>query len=167
MKQNKWVLLAGYLVAVFAVAGVTGGLTAPAIPTWYAGLAKPGFNPPNWVFGPVWTLLYLMMAVAAWRVHIRTAAGQIAAAVSGGVSRSTALAAWWVQLALNAAWSVLFFRFHQIGGALVDIVLLLVAIAVTISLFWRINRTAAWLLVPYVAWVGYATALNYEIWRLN
>jgi tryptophan-rich sensory protein len=165
--RNKWIALACYLLAVYAVAGATGALTAPAIPAWYAGLAKPSFNPPNWVFGPVWTLLYTMMAVAAWRVHIRTAAGEMAAAVSGGASRSTALAAWWVQLAFNAAWSVLFFRLHLVGGTLVDIVLLLVAIAVTISLFWRINRTAAWLLVPYLAWVAYATALNYEIWRLN
>jgi tryptophan-rich sensory protein len=146
---------------------VTGGLTAPAIPTWYAGLAKPSFNPPNWIFGPVWTLLYTMMAVAAWRVHVRTDVGELSGRIAGGPSNRTALTWWWLQLALNAAWSVIFFWLHAIGFALVEIVVLLAAIAVTTYFFWRVGRLAGALLVPYLAWVAFATALNLAIWRLN
>jgi tryptophan-rich sensory protein len=142
-------------------------MTAPAIPTWYAGLAKPAFNPPNWIFGPVWTLLYTMMAVAAWRVHVRTDVGELTGRIAGGPSNRTALTWWWVQLALNAAWSVIFFWLHAIGWALADIAVLLLAIAMTTYLFWRVSRLAGALLVPYLAWVGFATALNFGIWRLN
>jgi len=167
MRRNVWSWLLGYLVAVSTVAIVTSEMTAPAISTWYSGLAKPNFNPPNWVFGPAWTLLYTMMAVAAWRVHVRTHVGELTGRIAGGPSNRTALTWWWLQLALNAAWSVIFFRMHAIGWALADIVVLLLAIAMTTYLFWRVSGLAGALLMPYLAWVAFATALNFQIWRLN
>ncbi len=132
--------------------------TRPNIPTWYAGLVKPGFTPPNWVFGPVWGGLYLMMAWAAWR---------ILSLPRERPGRTAALTAFFVQLALNAAWSFAFFAAHSPLAGLVVIVVLLAAILATIRSFWRLDRPAALLLVPYAAWVGYATALNAVIWRLN
>ena len=124
---------------------------------WYASLHKPSWNPPGWVFGPVWTLIYIMMAVAAWLVWRR-----------GGlrVNRGP-LSLFMVQLALNAVWTPLFFGLHQPGWAFVDIVLLWLAIATTITAFRRVHRGAAWLLVPYLAWVSFASVLNYTLWRMN
>ncbi len=139
-----------------AVAAVGGGATASSLPLWYAGLHKPSFNPPNWIFGPVWSLLYLMMAVAAWRVWRRHQAG-----------RYPALALWGVQLGLNLAWSLIFFGLRAPGPALIDLTLLLVAIAATGVAFLRCDRAAAWMLAPYFAWCCFAFALNFEIWRLN
>jgi tryptophan-rich sensory protein len=107
------------------------------------------------------------MAVAAWRVHVRTDVGELTGRIAGGPSNRTALTWWWLQLALNAAWSVIFFWLHAIGWALADIAVLLLAIAMTTYLFWRVSRLAGALLVPYLAWVGFATALNFGIWRLN
>jgi tryptophan-rich sensory protein len=132
--------------------------TRPNIPTWYAGLAKPGFTPPNWVFGPVWTILYVMMAAAAWRILSLPQARP---------GRRAALTAFFVQLALNAAWSFAFFAAHSPGTGLAVIGALMAAILWTIRLFWPLDRGAAWLLVPYAAWVAYAAALNASIWRLN
>ncbi len=143
------------IVTVCLAAGALGAaVTAPAIPTWYATLEKPPFNPPNWIFAPVWTALYLMMAVAAWLVWRR------------GNARP-ALILFALQLLLNAAWSLLFFGLHRVDFALVDIVLLLAALAATALTFRRHSTIAAVLLVPYIAWVSFATALNFAIWRLN
>jgi tryptophan-rich sensory protein len=140
------------------LAALLGSLaTTPNIPTWYAGLAKPGFTPPNWVFGPVWTLLYAMMAFAAWRIL----------ALPESRARRAALTAFFVQLALNATWSFAFFAARSPPAGLLVIVALLAAILWTIRLFWPLDRPAAWLLVPYAAWVAYATALNIAIWQLN
>jgi tryptophan-rich sensory protein len=132
--------------------------TRPNIPTWYAGLEKPGFTPPNWVFGPVWTILYVLMAAAAWRILSLPRARP---------GRRAALTAFFVQLALNAAWSFAFFAAHSPGTGLAVIGALMAAILATIRLFWPLDRGAAWLLVPYAAWVAYAAALNASIWRLN
>lgn len=148
--------LAGFVALTLVVGAIGARATLPEIPGWYAQLAKPSFTPPNWVFGPVWTTLYIAMAVAAWLVW-RTP----------GKARTPALALWGVQLALNLVWSLLFFGEHRIGLALVDIVVLLLAIVTTILAFTRLSSVAALLLVPYLAWVGYATALNFAIWRLN
>jgi tryptophan-rich sensory protein len=150
---------AALAVLPVAAAGFLGNLaTTPAIPTWYAGLAKPWFTPPNWVFGPVWTLLYLMMAYAAWRVL----------SVPGDrPGRTGALTAFYVQLALNAAWSWAFFGLRSPGLGLLVIAGLLVMIVVTILRFRPLDKVAAWLLVPYLAWVAYASALNTAIWRIN
>jgi benzodiazapine receptor len=150
-----------FLIAVLPVvaAGTLGSIaTTPNIPTWYAGLAKPGFTPPNWVFGPAWTLLYAMMAYAVWRILSRPA---------DGTGRRGAVTAFFVQLALNALWSWAFFAAHSPAAGLVVIVALIIAILVTIRRFWTLDTVAGALLVPYLAWVSYATALNAAIWHLN
>jgi translocator protein len=142
-----------------AAASLTGALiTAPNIPTWYAGLAKPAFAPPNWLFAPVWTALYAMMALAFWRVL---------GLPPGTPGRAAAIAAFWAQLALNAAWTPVFFGLHSPRGGLAVIGVLLVTILVTIRRFWPLDRIAAALLVPYAAWVAFATALTAEVARLN
>lgn len=153
--------LARFLIAAGPVAmtSLAGGLvTRPAIPTWYASLAKPGFTPPNWVFAPVWTALYALMAVALWRVL-----GQ----PKDTPGRRAAIIAFFVQLALNSLWSFTFFGGQSPGAGLLVIAALIVAILVTMRAFWLLDRTAALLLAPYLAWVLYATALNTAIWRLN
>jgi tryptophan-rich sensory protein len=149
------IALVVFLVVVF-IAASFGAIFQPG--AWYAGLEKPAFNPPNWVFAPVWTVLYVLMAVAAWLVWRER--GSVAAA-------AVPLAAWLVQLVLNALWSWLFFGQHEMGLALVDITALWFAIVVTIALFWRVNHLASWLLVPYLAWVSFAMLLNAALWRLN
>lgn len=151
-----WALI-GWLVLCFAVAGVSSLFSAPSIPTWYAGLVKPALNPPNWIFAPVWTILYALMAVAAWLVW----------KTRPSTCRPTGLRLFGVQLWFNALWSWIFFSRHQIPTALVDIVALWIAIVLTIRQFRRMSRTAAWLMVPYLAWVTFATYLNFAIWRLN
>ena len=149
------------LAAVLPVvaAGTLGSIaTQPNIPTWYAGLAKPAFTPPNWVFAPAWTLLYLAMAYAVWRVL------SLPRSTPG---RAGALVAFFVQLALNAAWSWAFFGLRNPLAGLIVIALLIAAIVLTIHRFWNLDRFAALLLTPYLAWVAYASALNFEVWRLN
>jgi len=126
--------------------------------TWYDSLKKPFFTPPGWVFGPAWTLLYLMMGIAAFLVWQK------------GLSDSRvriALACFIVQLAFNAAWSVIFFGFHSVGLALLDIVFLWLAILATVISFWRVDRVAAGLLLPYIGWVSFAAILNAGIYLLN
>jgi len=149
--------LAAFLLVCLVVSGIGGLVTATSVGGWYATLNKPVFNPPNWVFGPVWTVLYLAMAVAAWRVWRR----------AESIGRIRALAVFGIQLGLNLLWSVLFFGFQQIGLTLVDIVLLLTAITLNARLFWHIDRVAGWFFVPYIVWVVYATALNGSLWLLN
>lgn len=149
--------LVSFVLGCLVVSGLGGLATAAGVDGWYRTLVKPGFNPPDWVFAPVWTVLYLMMAVAAWRVW-RTAAT---------VDRRRALAAFGVQLGLNLLWSILFFGLQQIGLALFEILLLLSAIAVCVVLFWRVERLAGWLLVPYLLWVAFAATLNLSLWLLN
>ncbi len=149
--------LIAFLVLCFGAAGIGGAVTAESVRSWYPTLAKPFFNPPNWVFAPVWTLLYALMAVAAWRVWC--AAGPRHAAL--------ALTAFAVQLVLNVCWSVVFFGLHAIGMALVEIILLLAAIVTTMRLFWRHDQAAGLLFLPYLAWVSFATVLNAALWWLN
>ena len=141
-----------------AVGGLSGFATANGVSTWYPTLVKPPFNPPSWVFGPVWTVLYLMMGVAAYLVWLR-------GIDSAGVK--TALTVFLIQLALNGLWSILFFGLHQPGWALVEIILLWTAIGATIFLFWRVVPAAGMLLLPYWAWVSFATVLNASLWWLN
>ncbi|MCU0784896.1 MAG: tryptophan-rich sensory protein [Verrucomicrobia bacterium] len=124
---------------------------------WYATLKKPSWNPPGWIFGPVWTALYTMMAVAAWLVWKR----------GGFVAQRRPLLIFLAQLALNALWTPLFFGLHRPGLAFAEIVLLWLAIAATIPTFWRVSSLAAWLLVPYLAWVSFAAVLNFTLWRLK
>jgi tryptophan-rich sensory protein len=148
--------LAGFILLCLLVAAVGGAVTASSVGTWYQGLAKPSFNPPDWVFGPVWTTLYILMAIAAWRVWRLELA-----------RRRPALALWALQLALNLCWSFVFFGARAIGPALAEIVVLLAAILATLVLFWRLDRLAGALLVPYAAWVAFAAVLNAALWRLN
>jgi len=140
------------------VLGSSGGLiTINEIPGWYATLQKPSFNPPNWLFGPVWTALYIMMGVAFYLVWRNPPSA----------ARGKALSAFLVQFALNCAWTPVFFAMHQLGAALVVIVLMWLAIFRTIFLFAPFSKTASWLLVPYISWVSFATLLNAAIWWLN
>jgi benzodiazapine receptor len=149
------------LVALLAlsatVAVVSGVVTVQSVGAWYPTLTKPPFNPPNWLFGPVWTVLYVAMAIAAWRVWKLRAR----VAVSG------ALGLYAGQMALNFAWSLIFFGLHRVGVALIDILALLLALAATTIAFWRKDRLAGLLMAPYLAWVSFAALLNFEIWRLN
>jgi len=149
--------LASFLVPCLAISAIGGWITAQSVGTWYQTLQKPVFNPPDWVFAPVWTLLYLMIALAGWRVWRRVG---LSGARAGMVAYSA-------QLALNLAWSFLFFGGRMIGVALAEIMLLLAVICVNAALFWRIDRVAGWLLVPYAAWVAFACVLNFALWRLN
>jgi len=146
-------------VVICELAGIIGSLfTAPSIPGWYAGLAKPSFNPPNWIFGPVWTALYAMMGVAVYLVYEKGPKNRV-------VKR--ALAVFAAQLLLNALWSIVFFGAHMILAAAVVIVLLWAGILASIVLFRPISKAAAWLLVPYILWVSFATALNVSFFLLN
>ena len=129
--------------------------TEPNIPTWYAHLVRPAIAPPNWVFAPVWTTLYVVMAYAAWRVWKKTG------------MRSLEMAAWGIQLLFNFAWSAIFFALHRIGAALGDIILLDLAILYTTLLFWRRDGIAGALMLPYLGWALFATALNNAFWQLN
>ena len=132
--------------------------TFPNLKPWYEGLRKPSFNPPNWLFGPVWTILYALMAIAVWR---------ILQAPADAPSRSPALALFFVQLALNAAWSWLFFAWRSPFAGLLDIVPQWLSIISTIILFSRIDALAALCLAPLAVWAGFAALLNFSIWRLN
>lgn len=149
--------LTGFVIGCLAVAGLGGLLTSLSVDGWYQTLAKPPFNPPDWVFAPVWTALYLMMAVAAWRIWRHRENG----------NRGFALVLFAVQLVLNLAWSGVFFGLMSIGVALLEIVLLWLAIVMTAIAFARIDRVAGWLIVPYAAWVLFASLLNAAIWWLN
>ncbi len=152
---RRWLVLAFWLAVVAVVAFVGSAVTLPKIPTWYAGLAKPWFTPPNAVFGPAWTLLYAMMAVAAWRIG------------TGPSARTRATALFVVQLTFNAIWSPVFFGLEAPKLGLAVIVALLISLAATLIAFWQIDRLAGLLLVPYLAWICYATALNAAIVALN
>ena len=152
--RNKRALLAFILGT--QLVGVAGSFfTEPNIAGWYAGLNKPDFNPPNWIFAPVWITLCVAMAVAAWRVW----------RVTGFKSREMAL--YVIQLALNFAWSYIFFSLHRPDLAFIDIGLLLAMIVMTANAFRRVDTIAGLLFLPYVAWVGFAMALNHAIWQLN
>lgn len=144
-------------IGLCATAGGLGAIASVEAPAFYAALVKPSWAPPPQVFGPVWTLLYLSMAVAAWLVWRER----------GWARARGALGLFVLQLALNALWSWLFFAWHRGALALADIVVLALLIVATLAAFARIRRLAAWLLVPYLAWVAFATALNYSVWRLN
>ena len=160
-RRQSWpqtIALALLAIAPVALAGFMANLvTLPNIPVWHAGLVKPWFNPPNWLFAPVWTVLYLAMAWAFFRI-LRLPASR---------ARSVAIIAFLAQLALNASWSWAFFGWHSTLAGLCVIVPMLAAIIVAAVLFHRIDRPAAWSFAPYIAWVGFATVLNAAIYALN
>jgi tryptophan-rich sensory protein len=145
------------VLVCFVAAGVGVLAMKRGLVEWYPSLAKPSWTPPNWVFGPVWTFLYLTMGVAAWLVWRR--AGWAAAAIP--------LTLFAAQLALNALWTPLFFGLHRPDLAFADIVVLWLAIVAATVAFWRVTPSAAILMLPYLAWVSFASALNFAIWRMN
>jgi benzodiazapine receptor len=143
------VLLAGFIGSIF---------TSPSIPTWYASLQKPAFNPPNWLFAPAWTILYVLMGISAyliWDKGFKKKGVRIALIVFA------------VQLVLNSLWSVLFFGLHSPLYAFIEIIFLWIAILFTILKFYKISKTAAYLLIPYICWVTFASVLNYYVLILN
>lgn len=148
--------LAIFLVVCFAAAAIGGSFTAPVTDSaWYQQLPKPSWNPPNWVFAPVWTVLYTLMGIAAWLVWRRR----------GLAGARVPLGLFTIQLVLNVGWTALFFGQREVGAAFAEIVLLWLAILATMVAFWRVQRAAGILFVPYLAWVTFAAALNYAIWR--
>jgi tryptophan-rich sensory protein len=150
--MNRWLSLVGFFVLVIGGGLAIGYVTAPG--AWYAGLAKPSFNPPGWIFGPVWTVLYVLIAVAGWRTFERDRGGW-------------PMRLWWAQFALNFLWSPVFFAAHRIGVALIVVLLMLATILGFVAIVWRLDRVAASLFVPYGAWVAFASLLNGAIWMLN
>jgi tryptophan-rich sensory protein len=151
---NQALALVGWMVLCLAASG-----TAVFVSTdgWYAGLHKPAWNPPSWIFGPVWILLYVMMAVAAWLVWRE----------GGWKVRSWDLGLFLLQWLLNALWTPLFFGMHRSGLAFAEIIVLWLVLAATMRSFWRAKKPAGVLLAPYLAWVSFAAVLNFTIWRLN
>lgn len=140
------------------VGAISGYFTSTGVNGWYAVANKPWFNPPNWIFAPVWTMLYVLMGIAlflVWRAE------------TDKTIKQTAIVLFAVQLILNFFWSIIFFKLQQPGWAFAEIIVMWVMILLTILWFAKISRAAAWLLVPYISWVSFASVLNYSIWRLN
>ncbi|MDD4004905.1 MAG: tryptophan-rich sensory protein [Elusimicrobiaceae bacterium] len=154
-KTGKTALLA--CIALCLTTGAIGSAAAGLAPDWYASLSKPAWNPPDRLFAPVWTALYLLMAVALWLVW----------KTESVPARKTALVLFGVQLVLNAGWPLIFFGWRSPGVALAELLILWLAVAATLAVFAKQSRTAAWLLAPYLAWLSFAGALNFAIWRLN
>jgi tryptophan-rich sensory protein len=155
MPQPHKTALLGFILAAQAVGAAASLVTVPNIASWFPDLVKPSFNPPGWLFAPVWVALYLLMAVAAWRVWRERGL------------RSAPLLLYAMQLALNFAWAFIFFGAHRLGLALGEIATLLLFVIATTIAFWRADRLAGAMMLPYVAWVSFATLLNYEFWILN
>lgn len=153
-QPRAWLGLIAWMALVFS-ASLTGAFVSTQ--GWYEELHKPSWNPPNWIFGPVWTALYIMMAVAAWRVW----------RLGGWPRQRGPLTLFMIQWALNALWTPLFFGLHLLGWAFVEILILWLFIMLSIRAFWRVDRIAGALLIPYVAWVSFAAYLNFTLWRLN
>lgn len=155
--KNTGKLIVAVLIPLI-VGATSGFFTVTGVGSWYQTINKPSWNPPGWIFGPVWTSLYIMMGIAlflVWRAE-----------VNPGVKKK-AIVLFSIQLLLNFSWSFIFFNQQQIGWALVEIIILWVFILLTIFAFGKINPAAAWLLVPYISWVSFATILTYTIWKLN
>lgn len=146
------------------LAGVIGSFfTISSVNSWYTTLVKPSFSPPNWLFGPVWITLYLLMGLSIYLVW-----SSLAKATDGQAKRiKQSMVIFWIHLFFNAIWTIIFFGLRNPGLALVDIIILLSLIVILIIRFWQIKKVSAYLLIPYLLWVSFATALNYAIWYLN
>ena len=155
--NNTFKLIIAIIIPV-AVGAISGFFTATGVESWYQTINKPSWNPPGWIFAPVWTTLYIMMGVALFLVWKSD---------SSDILKKTAITLFTIQLVLNFFWSFIFFDQHQIGWALVEIIAMWIFILLTIFAFGNISKLAAWLLVPYISWVSFATILNYTIWKLN
>jgi tryptophan-rich sensory protein len=157
MSDNRWLMLIFFLLLCYSGAGLGSIWTSSSVGTWYADLRKPSFNPPNWIFAPVWSALYFLMARGGWLVWRK----------AGWSGARFALALFFVQLALNVAWSGLFFALRRPAIALIEIVFLLGTIVATGCAFQPVSGLAFWLMVPYALWVAFASLLNFKIWQLN
>jgi len=146
------------IVIPLMVGATSGFFTVTGVESWYQTIQKPSWNPPNWIFGPVWTTLYVMMGIALFLVWKEDTSEEL---------KKIAIALFAVQLTLNFFWSFIFFNQQQPGWALVEIIAMWFFILLTIFAFAQVNKTAAWLLVPYISWVSFASILNYTIWQLN
>ncbi len=155
--SSKWMSWIAFVAITFGAAAIGGWFTGSSVKTWYPGLLKPAGTPPSWVFGPVWSILYLLMATAAWLVWQERHSHDV----------WLPLGLFFGQLVLNAAWSLIFFGLRRPDLALVEILILLVAIVLTAISFSEYSRDAFWFMMPYLGWVGYATYLNFGLWRLN
>jgi translocator protein len=155
--RESWFSLVPFVVACFLTAGLGSWLTSFSVKTWYPQLRRPEWTPPDWIFAPVWTVLYLMMAVSAWLVW----------STSDWSSARFPLTLFAIQLMLTAAWSFVFFGLRQIGPAFGEILLLWMMVIATAVAFLHLSLLAAWLLIPYVAWVAFASYLNFRIWQMN
>lgn len=140
------------------IGGISGSFTSASINTWYVTLNKPWFNPPNWIFAPVWTLLYLMMGIAFYIIWKSEAVNAV---------KQTAVILFAAQLLVNFLWSLIFFYLKQPGWAMIDIILMWILIVATIFSYGKISSTAAWLMLPYICWVSFAMILNFYLWKLN
>jgi translocator protein len=156
--MNNIVKLVIAIAIPLTIGATSGFFTVTGVNSWYQTINKPSWNPPSWVFGPVWTTLYVIMGVALYLVW---------KADTGRVLKKTAISLFAAQLVLNFFWSFIFFNQQQIGWAVVEIIMLSGMILATILAFGKISSTAAWLLVPYISWVSFAVILNYTIWKLN
>lgn len=154
-RPHPTIALALWLTAAYAASFVGTQGTLRGLMEVYVPLVKPAWTPPAWLFAPIWTVLYALIGISAWRVWRKES------------RHRGALSLWWAQLFLNALWPWLFFGFGKLGWAFGEIVALWILILLTILTFFRIDRLAAWLLVPYLAWVGFASILNLAIWRMN
>ncbi len=154
---HPWVGLAGFILLCLAAGWIGSIFTGSSVDTWYQTLQKPPWNPPEWVFGPVWTVLYVLMGIAAWLVWREY----------GFTGAPVAMGLFLTQLALNILWSGIFFGLREPGWAAVEILFLWAAVLGTMVLFGRLNRAAGWLFAPYLAWVTYATTINFAVWWLN
>ena len=153
MKKISQLVIA---IAIAQSAGVIGSFaTISAIPTWYAELAKPFFSPPNWLFGPVWIFLYILLGVSLFLIW------------QTKKEKKVALTLFFVHLGLNALWSIIFFGLHNPFFAFLEILLLVGSLLLVFRLFWPISKTAVYLLIPYLLWISFATVLNFAIWQLN
>ena len=161
MHITKHMKLAPSILICLAAGIIGSAFTMPAIAGWYATLAKPAFSPPNWLFGPAWTVLYILMGASLYLVWSKNST------LKEAKWKSIAIRAFALQLILNVAWSVLFFGLHSPALGFVGIVALWISIAATMRLFRKIDRKAFWLLVPYILWVSFAAMLNFSVWMMN
>jgi translocator protein len=154
-------------LALPQMAGLIGSFfTISAISSWYATLQKPSFSPPNWIFGPVWILLYILMGISIYLIWQKIDEMPEAPNAQDKKVKNVVLL-FWIHLIFNAAWSIIFFGLQNTGLALLNIIIIWLLIVILIIKFWRINKWSAYLLIPYLIWVSFASALNYFIWRLN
>ncbi|MBL0271367.1 MAG: tryptophan-rich sensory protein [Chitinophagaceae bacterium] len=156
--MNNTAKLVISIIVPLAIGATSGLFTETGVGSWYQTIQKPSWNPPGWIFGPVWTTLYILMGISLYLIWKSDATPSL---------KWLAILLFALQLALNFFWSLIFFNQHAIGWALVEIIVLWLSILATIFVFARINNTAAWLLVPYISWVSFAGILTYTIWKLN